>query len=163
MKRTRRQRKAGRQKRPYGVWAMLIVGAAFILTAAVWSLSDSQISSEDINPADPQQVALGAQVYEKQCASCHGPDLEGEPGWQEPSPDGVLKAPPHDETGHTWHHDDATLITAVKEGGARLPANVGVSPMPAYDDILSDEEIAAVLAYIKSTWPEDILAMQPGR
>jgi mono/diheme cytochrome c family protein len=26
--------------------------------------------------------------------------------------------------------------------------------MPAFDGILSDDEIAAVLAFVKSTWPE---------
>ena len=76
----------------------------------------------------------------------------------------VLKAPPHDETGHTWHHSDAYLIESVKAGGARLTGqNVGVSPMPAYGEILSYEEITAVFSYIKSTWPSDILIAQSQR
>jgi len=29
--------------------------------------------------------------------------------------------------------------------------------MPAYENVLSDEEIIAVLSYIKSTWPEEII------
>jgi mono/diheme cytochrome c family protein len=28
--------------------------------------------------------------------------------------------------------------------------------MPIYDDVLSDEEIVAVLSYIKSRWPSEI-------
>ena len=28
--------------------------------------------------------------------------------------------------------------------------------MPVYDDIIEDQEIIAVLSYIKSTWPADI-------
>lgn len=32
------------------------------------------------------------------------------------------------------------------------------SNMPIYDGVLSDEEIIAVLSYIKSTWPEEIRA-----
>jgi mono/diheme cytochrome c family protein len=32
--------------------------------------------------------------------------------------------------------------------------------MPAFEDILTDDEIVAVLTYIKSTWPEDVQTMQ---
>ncbi|MCA9949567.1 MAG: cytochrome c, partial [Anaerolineales bacterium] len=69
-----------------------------------------------------------------------------------------------DETGHTWHHSNEYLIEATNKGGARLAgANVGISPMPAYEDILSSEEVAAVLAYIQSKWPEDIRVAQASR
>ncbi|MDO8276710.1 MAG: hypothetical protein Q7T63_01135 [Burkholderiaceae bacterium] len=30
--------------------------------------------------------------------------------WRSPGADGRTPAPPHDETGHTWHHDAAPLI-----------------------------------------------------
>jgi mono/diheme cytochrome c family protein len=71
-------------------------------------------------------------------------------------PDGFMPAPPHDETGHTWHHPDRYLFMVTKHGieefiGEKYPNN-----MPAYKDILSDEEIIAVLSYIKSTWPTKI-------
>ncbi|MGH2537836.1 MAG: c-type cytochrome [Candidatus Promineifilaceae bacterium] len=32
--------------------------------------------------------------------------------------------------------------------------------MPAFGEVLKDEEIAAVLAYSKSAWPEDIRQLQ---
>ena len=116
-----------------------------------------------IDPTDQQLVAQGKQVYDAQCAGCHGSNLEGELNWKQPGENGLLKAPPHDENGHTWHHDNAYLIESIAKGGARLPANVGISPMPAYDAILSEEEIGAVLAYIQSSWPADILAQQSSR
>lgn len=152
-----------RQQRKRIVWGVGAAGVLLLLVAAVVTLASRPGATYEIDPADTAQVALGRQVYDAQCASCHGANLEGEANWQQASPDSLLKAPPHDETGHTWHHDDATLIDAVKRGGARLPANVGTSAMPAYEDVLSDEEIAAVLAYIKSTWPADIRAAQSGR
>jgi mono/diheme cytochrome c family protein len=75
--------------------------------------------------------------------------------------DGSFRPPPHDASGHTWHHGDKTLEEAVKLGGARLPANIGgASNMPAFADVLTDEEITAVLTYIKSTWPEEVRALQ---
>ena len=32
--------------------------------------------------------------------------------------------------------------------------------MPAFDEVLTDEEIAAVLDYLKSTWPPEIRIVQ---
>lgn len=143
------------------IWGMFGLGVVLILVAVVWTLSNQ--AAPAINPSEVEMIALGRQVYDGQCASCHGANLEGEENWREPGPNGLLKAPPHDETGHTWHHNDAYLIESIKLGGPRLPADVGISPMPAYDGILSDEEITAVLSFIKSQWPADILAAQSQR
>lgn len=98
-------------------------------------------------------VALGKLVYAQHCASCHGAQLEGQPNWRERRPDGRLPAPPHDAEGHTWHHSDDQLTAMVSEGMAPLAPAGYVSDMPAFKGTLSEREIAAVLAYIKSTWP----------
>ncbi len=110
----------------------------------------------------PDLVRLGETVYADNCASCHGANLEGEANWKEQNADGTFRAPPHDETGHTWHHGDPTLLEAIRLGGARFEGmNIGgSSEMPAFADTLSDEEITAVLSYIKSTWPEEIRQLQ---
>jgi mono/diheme cytochrome c family protein len=105
---------------------------------------------------DPAEIALGQTVYETHCAACHGVNLEGQPEWKTLNEDGSWRAPPHDATGHTGHHSDAALLEAIRLGGARLPANVGLSAMPAYAGVLTEAEMTAVLTYIKSTWPEDI-------
>lgn len=110
---------------------------------------------------DPTQVSLGQQLYQTHCASCHGENLEGEADWQLQNEDGTFRAPPHDASGHTWHHSDKVLWDTVRQGGARLPANIGgISNMPAFNEVLSEAEIAAVLAFIKSTWPENIQTIQ---
>ena len=164
-KKLRRERKtAVKQKKK----RMIMIGVGtmglLLLVTAVF-LSTSPSSSPEVATIDPHNaelVAMGETVYTAQCASCHGEELEGEADWKNSGE--VLKAPPHDETGHTWHHSDAYLIESVKAGGARLAGqNVGVSPMPAYETILSDEEITAVFSYIKSTWPSDILIAQSQR
>jgi len=108
------------------------------------------------------QVAQGRALYADYCASCHGVDLEGQPDWRARLPSGRLPAPPHDETGHTWHHSDRQLIAITKHGpGALVPGYD--SDMPGFAGILSDAEIEAVLAYIKSTWPERERAVQAER
>jgi mono/diheme cytochrome c family protein len=105
------------------------------------------------------RLALGEQVYAEQCASCHGDNLEGQPDWQTPAPSGRLPAPPHDASGHTWHHSDEALFLITKDGMAALVPDYE-SDMPPFGEILSDAEITAVLDFIKSTWPERERAYQ---
>ena len=112
------------------------------------------------NLREPALVAHGEQLYREHCASCHGFELEGQPGWQRPLPDGGLPAPPHDSDGHTWHHPDRLLFEITKFGGQALAPPEFKSNMPAFGQTLSDAEIWAVLAFIKSRWPEEIRARQ---
>lgn len=101
----------------------------------------------------PETMLLGAQVYAGRCASCHGAKLEGQPDWKRRLENGRMPAPPHDGSGHTWHHSDQDLFLITKKGvGAVVPGYE--SDMPIFGEVLNDEEIAAVLAYMKSTWPE---------
>lgn len=105
------------------------------------------------DPRDSAKVALGAKVYAQHCAACHGARLEGQPNWRGRGPDGRLPAPPHDESGHTWHHPDRMLFAITKSGLVPPYAPKGYeSDMPAFGGKLSDEEIWTVLAYIKSHW-----------
>jgi mono/diheme cytochrome c family protein len=106
------------------------------------------------------QLAQGQKLYAENCASCHGAKLEGEPNWMERKPDGRLPAPPHDASGHTWHHADPQLFGIVKNGVTPYAGPGYQSDMPAFKGILSDDEILAVLAYIKQTWPRDIQNQQ---
>lgn len=104
------------------------------------------------DPRDAAKVALGEQVYAANCASCHGAKLEGQRAWRQRLPSGRMPAPPHDEGGHTWHHPDDVLFGITKNGiGPYAPAGYE-SDMPAFAGKLSDDEIWAVLAYVKSQW-----------
>ncbi len=120
------------------------------------------VSSEKI-----LSVSTGEKLYQQHCASCHGKNLEGQPNWRTPIPEGGFPAPPHDETGHTWHHDDETLFNYTKLGGKGIAEQFDYenpnSGMPAYEDILGDNEIISILNYIKSTWPQEIRDIQSAR
>lgn len=127
--------------------------------AAVWFFISAP--TDGANPNNPKQVAMGKRIYSANCAACHGADLEGQPNWRSRKPDGRLPAPPHDETGHTWHHPDAHLFKITRNGLKPPLAPEGYeSDMPAFVDVVSDDEIWAVLAFIKSTWPSPIRARQ---
>ena len=98
----------------------------------------------------------GQQVYADFCADCHGANLEGETAdWRTLKPDGTLPAPPHDGSGHTWHHGDMLLFHYTKEGGQAISGPGFKSGMPAFKGVLSDDQIWAVLNFIKSSWNEE--------
>ena len=107
-------------------------------------------------PNDASLVSLGQKIYLENCASCHGVKLEGQKNWQTRDDEGYLLAPPHDETGHTWHHTDEYLFLMTKYGIENIIGKKYLNNMPAYEDILSDKEIIAVLSFIKSSWPKKI-------
>ena len=106
-----------------------------------------------------RDLVRGQAVYVEHCATCHGARLEGQPEWQVRGPDGLLPAPPHDASGHTWHHGDDTLFRIVRDGMAALVPGYRTT-MPAYAGVLSDAEIRDVLALIRSTWPPRLQAIQ---
>jgi mono/diheme cytochrome c family protein len=68
-------------------------------------------------------------------------------------PTGRLPAPPHDASGHTWHHSDGDLFKITKFGLAAIVPGYQ-SDMPAFGDILSEDEIRSALTFIKSRWPD---------
>ncbi|MDC3140157.1 cytochrome c [Alphaproteobacteria bacterium] len=109
-----------------------------------------------LNPDDKVTILLGKSVYVQNCASCHGVKLEGQKDWMLRLPDGLMPAPPHDETGHTWHHSDKYLFMITKYGIEDIIGQKYANNMPAYKNILSDKEIISVLSYIKSTWPNKV-------
>lgn len=144
---------AGRARWPWTYGLILVLSASVpALVAAGGGLH--------AEPPDAARVAQGRAVYEAHCAACHGENLQGQPNWQEPLPNGRMPPPPHDASGHTWHHPDAMLFGIIQRGMAPYAWKGYEGDMPAFGGVLTDDEIRAVLAYIKSTWPEKVRAYQ---
>ena len=146
-------------KKPLLFTGILTVAAlSYLMMLNFQSASSSQPITilETTVPAiptlNPESVATGKQVYQQYCASCHGANLEGVPNWKESQPDGSYLPPPHDSSGHTWHHPDPVLIEIITNGGDPELYN---TKMPGFGHQLTELEIIAVLNFIKSSWDQE--------
>ncbi len=137
-------------------WIAVLAAAAIGFAGAVFLWLGP--GAEEATSAE--RLAEGRALYGAHCAACHGANLEGEPNWRTRRADGTLPAPPHDETGHTWHHPDSQLFDITKQGTAAFAPAGYKTNMLGFADSLSDDQIRAVLDYIKSRWPEKIRAAQ---
>jgi len=153
---------------------VLIAGAVALaigLSALIWW--DARVRSAaavpDLDAA--ARVSAGRVIYDAHCASCHGKQLEGQPNWRDRLASGRLPAPPHDDSGHTWHHRYDVLFAITKQGLVPPVAPPGYqTDMPGFGDRLSDDDIWNVLAYIRSRWSDRVRArhdamqkQQPGQ
>jgi len=131
-------------------------GLAIAVLGAVGSAWVMRSRGPDVDALDglPMNRETGRVLYAQHCASCHGLKLEGQADWGRRLPSGRLPAPPHDASGHTWHHPDEVLLRITKEGPAAVVGNAYESDMPGFAAVLTDQQIRDVIGYIKSTWPE---------
>ncbi len=147
------------QRRRLAIGGMAIVATAI----AVIAFTLQERRSGPPAPSEGARIS-GAAIYAAQCANCHGANLEGQANWRERNEDGVFPAPPHDADGHTWHHPDSVLFAYTKFGGQEAMRRMGVegvtSGMPGFAGQLADEEIRAVLNFVKSTWSERMRSYQ---
>ncbi len=131
-----------------------------LLVAIMIGVASSTSSARTANespPLEPSLLKNGHEIYRQYCGSCHGANAQGAPHWQERDEHGELPAPPHNIEGHTWRHSDAELYMMVSKGW-RDPFNKTERlTMPAFGDVLSPDQIRAVIAYLKTLWtPEEI-------
>jgi mono/diheme cytochrome c family protein len=111
------------------------------------------------NPAplpasDPSMVA-GAAIYRDQCSACHG--LDGK---------GIAELFPSIAASTMVRSDDPTTSVRIVLRGAR---SVGTSAqptapgMPSYGRQLDDEQVAAVLTYMRNSWGGAAKAVTPAQ
>lgn len=146
-----------RIRRRYIGLGLGVVSAAFLGTG-IWFWQGRETVPGDASDLD--QVAHGDRIYQRICSNCHGRELDGQLGWQQPMKDGTRLAPAHNTDGETWRHADKILFEIVKFGGAYLKPDGGTSRMPAFEEKITDDEIWAVIAFIKSSWPTDVQEVQ---
>ena len=108
--------------------------------AAVLTLSVTACGSDDEPTSvalDDPVLALGADVYQESCASCHGADLRG-----------TDKGPSHLSIVYEPnHHSDDSFRSAIASGAPQHHWSFG--DMPPVEG-LSDNEVEALIAFVRS-------------
>ena len=118
------------------LFVLLIVGV-------MWQASGGGDTVTDIAP--PEVLAQGEIVYQENCVACHGENGQGYIG------------PALNGSAHAWHHPDPLLVSFIRDG---IPG----TQMAAQGDNLTDEEINAVISYMKSWWsPQQRQKQQSGQ
>ena len=133
----------------------------FISLAVFLSSCNKEAEKKDVN-SNPisfkenrgftkQQFEAGQQIFAQHCASCHVDLGQGiVENWKRPDSAGNFPAPPLNGTAHTWHHPKFVLLETIDNGGIPLGGT-----MPAFKDILTDEDKESVIAFIQSMWDDD--------
>jgi mono/diheme cytochrome c family protein len=112
----------------------------FVWAGAIAAVSVLLASCDDPDPVTEVDTARGAELYQLHCVACHGGATGGHI---------ADVPPPHNAEGHTWHHEDCLLMDIVRDG---MPQREGYPEMPAFGDVLTDEDIEAILSHIKTWW-----------
>lgn len=131
---------------------LLVILGLGVAGFAWWLVRGSGTQPGELAALNAQEVARGKPLYQSSCAQCHGLQGEGAAGWRQQNADRTYPPPPHDSSGHTWHHSDKVLFRIIKEGGAIYEDSGFKSAMPAFGESLNDREIRAVITYLKSLW-----------
>jgi mono/diheme cytochrome c family protein len=100
--------------------------------------------------SDPLLVQ-GQNLYNQWCAHCHGYQGEGQLAStvENTLRLGMKTVPAHDSSGQTWKHPDQLLVEVIKQG-VQNPLNH--YEMPGFEGTLSDNQIQAVLTYMRHWW-----------
>ena len=141
------------------MWTVIAASTLAGIAAAAWWALDGVSHADEGSGAAPD-LARGQAIYAEACAACHGERLEGQPDWRVRDADGRLPAPPHDRTGHTWHHSDRVLLDITTRGTEAVVGGGYQSNMPGFGDSYTEAELRDVLEWIKSQWPERERAYQ---
>lgn len=151
----------GRRLGPKGRFlvAASIIAAAITAGSVYWDRwsNDHATAADHANPA---QVALGHSLYDQHCAFCHGQDLAGKPGWDGEYPSGGRPALPLDGSGAIDRLGDRDLFDVTKFGGQPFSPPSYRNDMPGFEGRLSDADLWAIVAFVKSRWPEAVRERQ---
>lgn len=142
--------------------ASLLAASTLVLAGASSAAAGGSVEVTFLgSPSTAAKIAVGETLYGEHCAACHGENREGQPDWRRRLDTGRMPAPPQDGSGHSFTHSDAHLFAMTKSGiDAVVPGYE--NDMPAFEGVLEDAEIIAILSFIKANWPEAKRTFQAG-
>ena len=123
------------------------------LTLALAAIGCGVAVAQEIAPMASHE--RGRVVYLESCATCHGPDGRGAPGMP---PEFAALLPDFTDCSFATREPDVDWMAVSHSGG---PARAFSPIMPAYGTAISDAELTAVLAYMRTMctsadWPDGL-------
>ena len=103
-----------------------------------------------IDATSQAQNSLGRELYQGNCAFCHGDKLEGQPHWDKTYIEGKRPAPPLNASGNITLLSNRELFEITKYGGQPFAPRGYKNEMPAFETLLKDSEIWAILAFLRA-------------
>ncbi len=93
-------------------------------------------------PKNAESVEAGKKLYQRYCASCHGPNGKGDGGMS------LSGGTPSDLTDETWDYGstDGEIFVAIRDGVS--------ADMLAYKEKLNDKQMWQIVSYIRSIGPK---------
>lgn len=92
--------------------------------------------------AGPEQPLSGKQIYDRQCARCHG--FDGRPTKASPTARDLTNRSYIDQIG------DKNIRAAIMEGRPPMTAPGQTQMMPAFGNQFSEPELAVLVGYVRS-------------
>jgi mono/diheme cytochrome c family protein len=134
----------------------------FVFTTVL--ASSSALLGACTDAAGPEQPMSGKQIYDRQCARCHGAD--GRPTKAAPTARDLTNRSYIDELG------DQKIRAAIMEGRPPMTGPGQTQMMPAFGNQFSEPELQVLVGYVRSLSnpglgpdvhvPEAVKTQQPG-
>ena len=103
-----------------------------------------------IDKTSQAQNSLGKELYQANCAFCHGDKLQGLSHWDKTYIEGKRPAPPLDASGNMALLSNRELFEITKYGGQPFAPPGYINEMPAFEMLLKDSQIWAILAFLRA-------------
>jgi len=114
-----------------------------LLTFSGCGNSGDATATSQVEVNDPTSTD-GRQIYQLQCAACHGAEGQGTPNLHPPL------------TAQEWVNAPSKRLIALlldgMQGDVEVNGAVYRGIMPAWRSVLTDGQIASVLTYIRQSW-----------
>lgn len=135
--------------------AIFVCAASLAACSKASQTSSTASPNNGASPSAKMASANGGSVYMQNCSSCHGSGGKGQPGAFPPlSGNPVVTGAPT----HVIHIVKAGLTGPIKVKGQSYNGQ-----MPSWSGILNNDQIAAVVTYIRSSWGNKAGSVTPAQ
>lgn len=136
---------------------MIVAGVVFYFVGAARLNKVYEVPPSNLTlPTDTASIEFGKHRAEALCQGCHGDDLGGINDWFNAGPIGTIDSAnlTSGEGGVGTEFTTEDYVRAIRHGIDREGRPIFMTAVPA-TSLLSDEDLAAIIAYLKTVSPVD--------